>query len=56
MIEGPDSRDSAGGGPATVALVTQFISHTLRGVAPTPSITEYCMFTVSHTVYSAVSE
>ena len=46
MIEGPESRDSVGG-PATVVPVSQFISQTLRGVAPRASITEYCMYTVS---------
>ena len=45
-LECPDSRDSKGG-PSTVAAVRRFASHTLRGVAPRPSITEYCMYTVS---------
>jgi monomeric sarcosine oxidase len=45
-IEGPESRDSAGG-PATVGPVREFISGALRGVAARPSITEYCMYTMS---------
>ena len=46
-IEGPDSRDCLGG-PSTVSAVSEFASKTLRGVATRPSVTEYCMYTVSH--------
>jgi glycine/D-amino acid oxidase-like deaminating enzyme len=46
VIQGPDGRDSIGG-PATVPAVGRFISSTLRGVATQPSITEYCMYTMS---------
>ena len=44
-IPDPDSRDTIGG-PTSVSDVATFISHTLKGVATQPSITEYCIFTV----------
>ena len=42
----PDNRDAIGG-PATVQSTSKFISQTYKGVAKKPSITEFCMYTVS---------
>ena len=42
----PDNRDAIGG-PVTVHDTSKFISEMFKGVATQPSITEFCMYTVS---------
>ena len=42
----PDNRDAIGG-PVTTSSTSKFISETFRGVAKQPSVTEFCLYTVS---------
>ena len=49
----PDSRDNIGG-PVTIPGVAEFIGQSFKGVAALPSITEYCMYTVSSSTASHI--